>query len=98
MKHGQPMGIMASFSNVSFKKDGVEVFSTKVTSGGCFGPDPEVDVINRGYAELNRSIRSGKTPEAARDFNQVSVGARDYEIGQKGPASIPAASIKRVSM
>jgi hypothetical protein len=39
MKHTPPMGIMASFSDVTFKKDGVAVYSTKVTSGGCFGPD-----------------------------------------------------------
>lgn len=96
MKRQAPLGIMASFSDVTFKKDGVELFSAKVTSGGCFGPDPEAEVINRGYAELNRAIKEGRAPEAARDFNTVSVGAREYKVDAKGPDAIPPASITRI--
>ncbi len=59
---GRPMGIMASFSNVAFKKDGTEVFSARVHSGGCFGPDATSDVIDRGYAELNEAINPRNRP------------------------------------
>lgn len=76
----RPMGIMASFSNVAFKKDGAEVFSARVHSGGCFGPDATEQVIDRGYAELNRAISEGKLPATARDFNTVSVGSNEYAV------------------
>ncbi len=87
-KHARPMGIMASFSTVSFKKDGKEVFSASVTSGGCFGPDDTVDVINRGYDAMKTAINEGKATTAAMDFNAVSVGARTYGVSGHGPARI----------
>ena len=96
----RPMGIMASFSKVSFRKDGEEVFSARVNSGGCFGPDKAVDVINRGYTALNNAIASGTLDKAALDFNTVSVGGefsrgeREYAVTAKGPTSITAKNIK----
>lgn len=85
-----PMGIMASFSTVSFKKDGAEVFSAKVTSGGCFGPDAAADVIDRGYHELNRAVKKGTVEKAALDFNQVSVGRNDYTVISKTATHVEA--------
>jgi len=82
-KEAPPLGIMASFSKVTFKKDGAEVFSAKVTSGGCFGPDAEADVIDRGYHELNRAVKQGTADKAALDFNQVSVGRKDFTVLSK---------------
>lgn len=95
-RENRPMGIMASFSKVSFKKDGAEVFSATVTSGGCFGPDDAVDVINRGYAEMNKAINSGALAETARDFNAVSVGAHNYEVAPHGKSRIEKSALKRV--
>ncbi|MDF3022998.1 MAG: hypothetical protein K0R10_359 [Alphaproteobacteria bacterium] len=86
----RPMGIMASFSNVAFKKDGTEVFSARVHSGGCFGPDATEQVIDRGYAELNEAIKSGTLPETARDFNSVSVGANEYTVTKITPTHVEA--------
>ena len=94
-KH-QPLGIMASFSNVTFKKDGKDVFSASVTSGGCFGPDDDIKVINRGYEEMKRQ---GKA--ASVDFNTVALkgqfggSERSYEVAVKNNA-IDAKSLKRV--
>ena len=93
-KH-QPLGIMASFSNVSFKKDGVEVFSASVSSGGCFGPDDDIKVINRGFDEMKRQGKAGT------DFNTVALKPqfggqeRAYEVAVKNNA-IDAQSLKRV--
>lgn len=84
------MGIMASFSKVSFKKDGVELFSAKVTSGGCFGPDATSDVIDRGYHELNHAVKAGTVPAAALDFNTVSVGINEYTVTSKTPTHVEA--------
>lgn len=92
-----PMGIMASFSKVAFKKDGVEVFSAKVTSGGCFGPDATSEVIDRGYHELNRSINAGTTPATALDFNSVSVGSNEYAVTSKTATHVEAAKIGKMS-
>jgi len=89
---GRPMGIMASFSNVAFKKDGAEVFSARVHSGGCFGPDATEQVIDRGYAELNEAIKSGTLPETARDFNSVSVGANEYTVTKITPTHVEASN------
>lgn len=99
----RPMGIMASFSKVSFKKDGAEVFSATVTSGGCFGPNPDVEVINRGYTELKSAIGAGKATTAALDFNTVSIasqfgsGEREYSVGKHGAKSIEAKALKRLT-
>ena len=100
----RPMGIMASFSKVAFKKDGVEVFSAKVTSGGCFGPNPDVDVINRGYTELKGAIDAGKATTAALDFNSVSISSefgggrsREYIVGAHDAKSIDAKCLTRVT-
>jgi len=87
---GAPLGIMASFSTVSFKKDGAEVFSAKVTSGGCFGPDETADVIDRGYHELNHAVKSGTVDKAALDFNQVSIGRNNYTVISKTPTHVEA--------
>ncbi|MBL8712004.1 MAG: hypothetical protein JNM12_03820 [Alphaproteobacteria bacterium] len=84
----RPMGIMASFSNVAFKKDGAEVFSARVHSGGCFGPDATEQVIDRGYAELNRAIADGTLPATARDFNTVSVGSNEYAVKNITPTHV----------
>lgn len=92
----RPMGIMASFSTVSFKKDGTEVFSASVSSGGCFGPDKTADVIDRGYHELNRAIREGAATEAARDFNSVSVGRNEYAVISKTADHVEAAKIAKL--
>ncbi|MCC7037631.1 MAG: hypothetical protein IT560_10045 [Alphaproteobacteria bacterium] len=86
----RPMGIMASFSNVAFKKDGAEVFSARVHSGGCFGPDATEQVIDRGYAELNRAIADGTLPATARDFNTVSVGSNEYTVTKITPTHVEA--------
>ncbi|MEZ0261103.1 MAG: hypothetical protein ACAH80_08840 [Alphaproteobacteria bacterium] len=100
-KPGRPMGIMASFSTVSFKKDGKEVFSASVTSGGCFGPDDTVDVINRGYDAMKTAINEGKATTAALDFNSVSVGQRSFDVTGHSPVRIerknlnPAPKAKR---
>lgn len=91
------MGIMASFSKVAFKKDGVEVFSAKVTSGGCFGPDAEADVIDRGYHELNRAIKAGTAPATALDFNGVSVGSNEYAVTATTPNHVEASKIGKVA-
>lgn len=88
------MGIMASFAKVSFKKDGKEVFSASVTSGGCFGPDDVVDVINRGYTEMKTAINEGKLTTAALDFNGVSMGQRNFECTGHTPARIERANLK----
>jgi hypothetical protein len=95
-KH-RPMGIMASFSKVSFKKDGAELFSARVTSGGCFGPDDVVDVVNRGYDELKRAINDGKLTTAALDFNQVSVGAREFAVSGQNAQRIEKTNLKRLT-
>jgi len=95
-KPARPMGIMASFSKVSFKKDGAEVFSATVHSGGCFGPDDVVEVINRGYAELKTAINEGKLTTAALDFNSVSMGLRQFECTGHTPARIERANLKPV--
>lgn len=87
----RPMGIMASFSNVAFKKDGTEVFSARVHSGGCFGPDATDQVIDRGYAELNRAISEGTLPATARDFNTVSVGSNEYAVKNITPTHVETA-------
>lgn len=90
------MGIMASFSEVSFKKDGVELFKTSVTSGGCFGPDKTADVIDRGYHELNSAIKAGDVAEAARDFNTVSVGRNEYAVLSKTATHVEAAKLGKL--
>ena len=92
-----PMGIVASFSKVTFKKDGAEIFSANVTSGGCFGPTPDIDVINAGYAELRSAIRKNKIPAASIDFNAVSVRGHEYAVSSKGPYKIDAAGLKRLN-
>jgi len=79
-KQPKPMGIMASFSKVAFKKDGQEIFSAQVTSGGCLGPHDLLDVVNRGYDELKKAIDGGKLTTAALDFNSISVGAREFSV------------------
>ena len=84
----RPMGIAASFSKVAFKKDGAEIFSAKVTSGGCFGPDDVVDVVNRGYDALKKAINDGDLTTAAFDFNQVSVGAREFGVSGQSATRI----------
>ncbi|HYD18761.1 MAG TPA: hypothetical protein VEF76_09815 [Patescibacteria group bacterium] len=91
----RPMGIMASFSTVAFKKDGVEVFSARVHSGGCFGPDETADVIDRGYAELNDAIKNGTLPATARDFNSVAVGANEYGVKKITPTHVEASKFGR---
>jgi hypothetical protein len=97
------MGIMASFSKVTFKKDGAEVFSTTVTSGGCFGPNPDVDVINNGFRDLRDAIKAGKATAAARDFNSVAIAgqfggtSREYSVGAHGATRIDAKCLKRVT-
>jgi hypothetical protein len=94
------MGIMASFSKVTFKKDGADVFSTKVVSGGCFGPNPDLDVINNGFTALRGAIDAGKATTAALDFNSVSISGefggrtREYNIGTHGAAHIDLGCIK----
>lgn len=101
-KQHRPMGIMASFSKVSFKKDGAEVFSARVTSGGCFGPNPDVDVINNGFQALLRAVDEGKATTAALDFNSVSIGGefsssvREYSVGKHGAKRIGAKALKRL--
>ena len=87
------MGIMASFAKAVFKKDGREVFTATVTSGGCFGPNPDLDLINEGYAALKRAIKEGNLPATAEDFNTVAVSGREYAV-TKGPAGIDPASLK----
>jgi len=89
-------GIMASFSKVVFKKDGAEVFTATVTSGGCFGPDADIKVINAGYAELKRAIDSGQATAAANDFNSVAVRRQEYKVLAKGPAGIKADDLKKI--
>ncbi|MDE1152983.1 MAG: hypothetical protein PW788_10645 [Micavibrio sp.] len=95
-KHQAPMGIMASFSTVSFKKDGAEVFSASVSSGGCFGPDDDIKVITRGFDEMKRQ---GKAATA--DFNSVALkpqfgsSTREYKVAVKN-AQIDAKSLKRI--
>ena len=93
---GRPMGIMASFSNVAFKKDGAEVFSARVHSGGCFGPDATEQVIDRGYAELNDAIKAGTLPETARDFNSVSVGMNEYTVTKITPTHVEASKFGKL--
>lgn len=92
-KPGAPLGIMASFSQVSFKKDGAEVFSARVHSGGCFGPDDVADVIDRGYHELNAAIKAGKLSDTARDFNAVAVGSTEYAVQSKTATHVVASKI-----
>lgn len=96
-KAARPMGIMASFSTVSFKKDGAEVFSAKVTSGGCFGPDDISDVIDRGYFELNKAVKDGTVSSAALDFNSVSVGANNYDVTSKTANHVEASKVGKPS-
>lgn len=97
MPKNRPMGIMASFSKVSFKKDGAEIFSASVSSGGCFGPDDVVDVINRGYDELKGAINAGTLTTAALDFNQVSVGAREFAVSGQNAQRIEKANLQRLA-
>jgi len=91
-----PMGIMASFSQVTFRKDGADVFSARVHSGGCFGPDATSQVIDRGYTELNKAVKEGKAPEAALDFNSVAVGSSEYAVVSKTPTHVEAAKIGKM--
>lgn len=90
----RPMGIMASFSEVSFRQDGVTVFSATVSSGGCFGPDDDLKVVNRGFEEKKRE---GNTAA----FNEVSIKAqfggsqRDYLAREKN-GRIDPKSLRRV--
>jgi hypothetical protein len=93
----RPVGIMASFAKVAFKKDDVEVFATSVIAGpGCFGPSKDMNdlgVINAGYEALQKAITEGKAPAAASDFNRVVVRGREYAVA-KGPAGIDPRSLK----
>lgn len=98
----RPMGIRASFSTVAFKKDGEELFSAKATSGGCFGPVPELDTINEAYAQLREAIDGGKAKTAALDFNEIAVtneGGRtkSYSVGDHNVTRIDAKSLKRIT-
>jgi hypothetical protein len=96
------MGIRASFSKVTFKKDGEELFSAQTTSGGCFGPVPELNVINSAYAQLRDAIDEGKAKTAALDFNEVSITneggrTRSYSVGDHDVKSIDAKALKRIT-
>jgi hypothetical protein len=82
--------VMASFSKVTFKKDGAEVFSATVTSGGCFGPDKSIDVANRGYSALNEAIRQNTLPALARDFDSVVIGQKEFAVEKKSDSKIEA--------
>ena len=98
----RPMGIRASFSTVAFKKDGAELFSTKATSGGCFGPVPELNVINEAFAQLNEAIDAGKAKTAALDFNEIAITneggrTRSYSVGKHGAKHIDAKALKKIT-
>jgi hypothetical protein len=96
------MGIRATFATVTFKKDGEELFSTKVTDGGCFGPNPDLDVINGGFNALNRAIDDGQAKTAALAFNKVAITSesgrtREYSVGKHTATHIDAEVLKHIT-
>jgi hypothetical protein len=98
----KPMGIRASFATVAFKKDGEELFTATATSGGCFGPVPELKVINEAYAQLRDAIDEGKAKTAALDFNEIAITneggrTRSYSVGDHDVKRIDAKALKRIT-
>lgn len=94
----RPMGIAASFANVTFKKDDEEIYTARVSNGGCLGRDKADIVINRAYAKLKEAIDDGELTTAALDFNRVAVGRSEFEIATPhGADRIAKSEIKRIS-
>ncbi|MEZ0223241.1 MAG: hypothetical protein ACAH83_01710 [Alphaproteobacteria bacterium] len=94
----RPMGIAASFANVTFKKDDEEIYTARVSNGGCLGRDKADIVINRAYAKLKQAIDDGELKTSALDFNRVSVGRNEFEIATPhGADRIAKSEIKHVS-
>ena len=94
----RPMGIAASFANVTFKKDDEEIYTARVSNGGCLGRDKADIVINRAYAKLKEAIDGGELTTAALDFNRVAVGAAEFEIASPhGTERIAKSEITRLA-
>lgn len=94
----RPMGIAASFANVTFKKDDEVIYSARVSNGGCLGRDDADIVINRAYAQLKEAIDGGELTTAALDFNRVSVGRSEFEIATPhGTERIAKSEITRLA-
>lgn len=72
----RPMGIVASYIDIVFKKDGQEVYRTQGALGCVRNGDPKdsYDLIRQGLAQLRNDVKAGNAKRDALDFTSVAVG------------------------